>query len=249
MSQSVARVHLRPETLEHFASYVRQAEQAMEPSLHGREPFLWCLNNGPRANQVRSGSVVAQVWSGEGPVPVPKGLIHDWVGAVFTPGATIARTLTLLQDYDHHKLVYKPEVMESKLLRRNGNDFHIYLRLLKKKVITVVLDTEHDVHYSALDALCWSCRSYTTRTAEVENAGSSDEHISSPDEGHGFLWRLYSYWRFQETAAGVFLECRALSLSRDVPRGLGWIVDPIIRKLPRESLIKTLTDTRKALRD
>lgn len=91
------------------------------------------------------------------------------------------------------------------------------------------------------------CRSYTTRVAEVEDAGSPQEKVLPPDAGYGFLWRLYSYWRFEERESGVFVECRAISLSRDVPFGLGWMIEPIIRKLPEESLTKTLEDTRRAL--
>ena len=68
-----------------------------------------------------------------------------------------------------------------------------------------------------------------------------------PDTGYGFLWRLYSYWKFQERDSGVYIECRAISLTRDVPLGLGWIIEPIIQKLPQESLIKTLEATRQAL--
>jgi hypothetical protein len=45
----------------------------------------------------------------------------------------------------------------------------------------------------------------------------------------------------------VFVECRAISLSRNVPLGLGWLIEPIIQKLPRESLINTLAATRHAL--
>ena len=64
-------------------------------------------------------------------------------------------TLALVQDYDNHKQIYKPEVIDSKLLSHHGNDFKIYLRLLKKKIITVVLDTDHDVHYSPLGPTRW----------------------------------------------------------------------------------------------
>jgi hypothetical protein len=71
--------------------------------------------------------------------------------------------------------------------------------------------------------------------------------VLPPDTGYGFLWRLYSYWKFQEREGGVCVECRAISLSRDVPLGLGWIIEPIIQKLPQESLINTLEDTRQAL--
>ena len=71
--------------------------------------------------------------------------------------------------------------------------------------------------------------------------------VLPPDTGYGFLWRLYSYWRFQERDDGVYIECRAISLTRDIPLGLGWVIEPIIRKLPKESLINTLKATRDAL--
>jgi hypothetical protein len=180
-------------------------------------------------------------------VKVPDGLIHDWIGAVLIPGSTIEDTLALIQDYDNHKKIYKPEVMASRLISHHGDDFQIYLRLLKKKIITVVLDTDHEVHYVSLDRSRWMCRTYTTRIAEVEDAGSPKEKVLPPDTGHGFLWRLYSYWRFEERDSGVYIECRAISLTRDVPFGLGWAIEPIIQKLPQESLTKTLEATRTAL--
>jgi len=170
-----------------------------------------------------------------------------YTAAASIPDTTVTDVLALIQDYDNHKLIYQPEVMDSKLISRQGNDFHIYLRLLKKKIITVVLDTDHQVHYRSIDRKRWLCRSRTTRIAEVENAGRQDERILEPDTGHGFLWRLYSYWRFEEREASVMVECRAISLTRDVPFGLGWAIEPIIQSLPKESLVNTLEATRRAL--
>ncbi len=239
-------MQLKEPTLLAFVGYINNAEAAMEQTLH-EGPFLWSEAVAERAQAVRKGKVVAQLWSEPGPVTVPDGLIHDWIGAAFIPGKTVNDTLTLVQDYDNHKNIYKPEVIASSLISRQGNDFQIYLRVLKKKIITVVLDTNHDVHYSSLDPQRWSCRSYTTRVAEVEGAGSAKEKVLPPDTGYGYLWRLYSYWRFQEMHEGVYIQCRAISLTRDVPTGLGWVVHPIIAKLPRESLIHTLTATRQAL--
>lgn len=177
---------------------------------------------------------------------VPDGLIHDWVGAVFIPGTTLEKTLALVQDYDSHKNIYA-EVIDSKLLHRDGNEFKVYLRLRKKKVLTVVMNTEHDVRYYPVDPTRWRSRSYSTRIAEVANPGEPNEHELPPGTGQGFLWRLYSYWRFQERDGGVYVECEAISLTRDVPTGLGWLVVPIIRNLPRESLVNTLGATRAAL--
>src|SRR5579864_3218556 len=247
MVQTVKPVQLEPPTLQAFDAYVVQAETEMEQTLHGSEAFLWSQQSPERAQNVVRGKVVAQFWSGPGPVKVPSGLIHDWIAAAFIPASTIKQILAVIQDYDHHKNIYNPEVVDSKLIRRDGNDFQIYLRLLKKKIITVVLDSDHEVHYRPVDRTRWVCRSYTTRIAEVENAGRPDERILPPDTGYGFLWRLYSYWRFEERDAGVVVECRAISLTRDVPLGLGWAIEPIIQKLPKESLINTLEATREAL--
>lgn len=247
MPRSATKIQLNPETLQAFVAYVREAETAMEEELPSGAQFLWSDKDLALAHLVRRGEIVAQFWSGSGPAKVPSGLIHDWVGAVLTPGTTVENTLRLIQDYDHHQDIYKPEVLVSKLMRHRGNDFEIYLRLLKKKILTVVLDTVHDVQYRSIDAKRWFCRSYTTRIAEVENAGTAKERVFPPDTGFGFLWRLYSYWRFQERDGGVYIECRAMSLTRDVPFGLGWVIEPIIQKLPRESLIHTLDCTRRAL--
>jgi len=248
MAQTAQPVQLKPQTVEAFDAYIREAEAAMEQTMQTKGSFLWSDLNSDRSRAVQGGQVVAQFWGGRGPADVPNGLIHDWIGAVLIPGTTLKNTLALIQDYDNHKNIYKPEVIGSKLISHKDGDFQIYLRLLKKKIITVVLDTDHAVHYLALDGSREVCRSYTTRIAEVEDAGSPKERILPPDTGFGFLWRLFSYWRFQERDGGVHVECRAISLTRDVPSGLGWIIKPIIQKLPKESLTNTLEATRQALR-
>ena len=263
MVQTANVVQLKPRTLEAFQSYISEAEARMEPSLHGESAFLWSDLNSERAQQVRQGQIVAQLWAGDAPVKVPNGLIHDWIAAAFVPAETTEKALALVQNYDNHKNIYQPEVIDSRLISRDGNDFKIFMRLLKKKIITVVLDTDHDVHYAEIVANRWFCRSYTTRIAEVEDAGTPKEKVLEPDSGYGFLWRLYSYWKFDERIGGtgsaidrsassqpregVYIECRAISLTRDIPLGLGWIIEPIIRKLPQESLVHTLEATRKAL--
>lgn len=247
MVLNVKPVQLKPKTVEAFDAYVHNAETEIEQSLHGRGSFLWSQQVSERAQAVDQGQVIAQFWSGQAPAKVPNGLIHDWIAAGFIPDSNIQEILAVIQDYDNHKNTYKPEVIDSKLISRDGNYFKVCLRLLKKKIITVVLDTDHQVHYWPVDKTRWVCRSYTTRIAEVENAGTPRERVLEADTGYGFLWRLYSYWRFEERNAGLVVECRAISLTRDVPFGLGWAIEPIIEKLPKESLINTLEATRQAV--
>jgi hypothetical protein len=234
---------VNPDTLRAFENYVRAAEQKLE----ARPEFLWCAASPDRLARARKGEVMIEPTLGRPETKIPDGLVHDWVGCVFIPGATLDRTLALVQDYDNHKNVYQPELVESKILRHDGNDYLVYMRLLKKKVITVALDAETEVHYTRIDRAHAKSRSFTTKVAEVENAGKRNEHALPPGTGHGFLWRLDSFWRFEERDGGTYVECDAISLTRDVPAGLGWIIDPIIRNLPRESLANTLRATRAAL--
>jgi hypothetical protein len=244
---SALGVELRTQTVAAFDRYIRAAEALRDQRVSGARSFLWADESTPRRQQARDGEVVVEPLVGKGDTEVTGGLIHDWIGAVYISGATLDRVLGLVQNYDQHRAVYAPEVIASKTLRRDGNRFRIHLRLLKKKVITVVLNTEHDVEYFPLDARRWHSRSYSTRIAEVDNPGEPGERELAPGDDHGFLWRLYSYWRFAERDGGVWVECQAVSLTRHVPTGLGWLIEPIIRGLPRESLANTLRATRAAV--
>jgi len=246
MAPSVALITLQPETVLAFDAYVRDAEAAMQETLHGGS-FLWSDAPADRAGRRAKGEILAELWAGVSPLKVPQGLIHDWIGAAWIPGASIESALALVQDYNNHKNIYQPDVVDSKLISRVGNDFKIYLRLLKKKIITVVLDTDHEVHYSRPAPSCGYCASYTTRIVEVQNPGTDHETTLAADTGHGFLWRLYSYWKFEERNGATVVECRAISLTRDIPAALQWIIRPMVRSLPREALINTLAATRYAL--
>ncbi|MBM3811529.1 MAG: hypothetical protein FJW20_07815 [Acidimicrobiia bacterium] len=240
---SATTAELKPETVAAFNSYIRQREGELSRRLENGK-FLWSDDSAERARKVKGGEV--EIESRGGVREVTGGLIHDWTGAVFLPGATLDKVVSMVQNYDNHKNVYQPEVIDSKLRSKNGNDYQIHLKLLKKKVLTVVLNTEHDVRYFPLDSKRVHSRSYSRKIAELEDAGTDKEHEMPPGNDHGFLWRLNSYWRFQERDGGVWVECDAISLTRGIPTGLGWLITPILRDLPKESLEKTLAATRSA---
>jgi len=250
MDVIVQRVQLKPETLGAFDAYVLVAEKGMDDTVRAPVGYLWSDADAERTQQMRRGAIVAEYWGApkvKEPVAVPDGLIHDWIGAAFVPDRTAQQAVALVQDYENHKNIYKPEVIESAVMSRAGEDFQIHLRLLKKKIITVVLDTYHDAHYSWPEPNRVLCRSHSTQILEVEHAGTPKESRLPPDTGYGFLWRLHSYWRFEQKDGGVFIECRAISLTRDIPPALAWVINPIVRKLPKESLVHALEATRKAL--
>ena len=252
---SAGAAQLRPETLRAFDRYVQVSESQMAPENAADGTFLYVerLPADQRAaalEQLHRGEVVIEKLESRDAgktIAVPAGLIHDWIGTVFIPGVTLAQTLALEEDYDHHQEIFKPDVMRSKILRRNGDDFTIYYRLRKKKIITSILDSDHDVHYHLIDATHAASRSHTTRIQEVENAGEASESLKPVGDDDGFLWRMNTYWRFEEKDGGVYVECRSISLTRDIPAGLGWMIGPIVTSIPRESLTFTLGTTRSAL--
>ena len=243
---AVGTTRIEPHTEAAFQAYVKARETALERRAQGSS-FLWCAERAERLTALRRSGVVIEPAREKAVTRINDGLVHDWIGATFIPGATLARTLAFLQNYDNHKNVYAPEVADSKLLGHDGDRYHVYLRLRKHKIVTVVLNTEYDVNYRRLSATrAWS-RSYSTRIAEVEDPGTSSEKEMPPGHDHGFLWRLNSYWRFEERDGGTYVECEAISLSRDVPMLLSGLIIPIVKELPEESLRKTLEATRNAL--
>ena len=249
---------LKQQTTAAFDRYVALSEARINSSLSLSEtdpaPFLW-VDTLPASQrvaalaQLRSGKIVIEKLTtlDDGkPIPVPGGLIHHWIGIVFIPGATLAQTLALVQDYDHHAQYYSPQVIASKIISRNGDDFRIYLRLYEKKILTCVLDTRHEVHYVVLDsAHAWS-RSRTTEVREVADWKQADEHDLPAGRDDGFLWRMNTYWRFEQKDGGVYVECQSISLTRDIPTGLGWLIGPFVESIPRESLEFTLGATRRS---
>ena len=128
-------VQLAPRTDQKFIEYQQAAEAGMN----------WQAQLSPAAGEVL-------ITGGARPAVsnVPGGMIADWRGATLIPGASVAQALALLQDYANYKRVYAPEISDSKLLSRDGNIYHTYLQFIKKKILTVVLNSEYEVEYRPL---------------------------------------------------------------------------------------------------
>ena len=238
-------------TIDAFDHYISQSEARIAEARGKPDSFLVIDSQAAAEREqamarLRRGEVVIEK-HGATPTEVPAALIHDWVGTVLIPKATIAEVLSLIQDYDHTAQHYAPDVMQSRLISHQGDDFQVFMRLHKHKVITVVLDTEYAVHYGRLNSAHQFSVSRSTRVSEVADAGTGTEHILAEGHDHGFMWRLNSYWGFEQVEDGVLVECEAVSLTRDIPTGVAWIIGPFVNSIPRESLQFTLEATRKAM--
>ena len=217
---------LRPETVAAFDAYVLQQERRI-----AADPYA-------RTTDTRT----------EGrTVDVPGGLVHHWRGGMFVRDADLDAAVALLQDYDRHSTIYAPTVARSKLLSRNGDTFKVYLRFVMRKVITVVVNSEHEARFTRDGRDRVRSRIVSTRIAEVEEPNTADERELPVGRDGGYLWRLNSYWRFLERDGGVYIECESITLTRGIPTGFGWLVRPFVTSIPRESLAFTLDKTRARL--
>ena len=234
-----------------FAAYTASVEARLSRQHADPGIYLASLNmaSGERAEverQLRTGAQRIEPVNG-GTREVSGGLLHHWRGSAFVRGARAEDMLALLRDYDRLASYYAPEVVSSHAVADHGEFATLDLRLKKQKVVTVVLDAEYQVQTALVAADRGFGVSRSTHIWQVESAGTTHEHRSPEGDDDGYLWRLNSYWSFVERPDGLLIECEAISLTRDVPAGLGWLVTPILQQLPRESLEFTLRATREAL--
>jgi len=249
---SAAAAILQMRTLQSWDLYIQQTEKRITGELLEESRFLRMDRMKPAdAAKVQSVLKAGNVFfermktldAGGREIDVNDGMIHHWYGTIFVPGIKVDPLVHWIQDYDQQYKYFK-EVEKSKLLSHNGDTFRIYLRLTRTKVVTVHYNTEHTVVYRDNGPGRASSRSFTTKIAEIDNAGTPSEKEMAVGNDSGFLWRLNSYWRFREQDGGVIVECESVSLSRQIPFGFGWLVGSYVESIPRESLESALTSIR-----
>ena len=250
-----AAAELKRETTAAFDRYVAVTEVRFSNELRPGGTFLYVDGLQPDAmkssyEQLKQGGILVERLETKAPgvsASVPDGIVHHWVGLIFIPGVTLANTLPVLQDYDHRAELYKPDVIASRMLGHQGSDFKIFLRLYQKKFTTVVFNSEYDIHWGRVDAGKMYSNSISTRIAEVKNADQPEGEEDPVGTGHGYLWRLNTYWRFEEKEGGVYVQCEAVSLTRNIPFGLGWLLRPLVTAIPKQSLNRALGRTREVV--
>jgi hypothetical protein len=233
-----------------FDDYTAALDKRLAQQHASPDTYLATLNLGAAERteverQLRSGDLRVEPVTG-GTQEVSGGLLHHWRGTAFVPGAKAKDMLALLRDHNHLAVYYAPEVESSHVMSDHGGVATVAMRMKKQKVFTVVFDTEHDVR-TVLTGVSGYSFSHSTHIWQIEAPGTAHERKLPESDDDGFLWRLNSYWSFLELPDGLLIECEAVSLTRDVPAGLAWLVTPIIQDMPRESLKFTLSATRNAL--
>jgi hypothetical protein len=254
-SADVPATDLQPRTAAAFDRYVAEAERQNTASLEDEARFLWVDGRDDARRRAgldalkKGGLLIERLETRQDGkrFEAPGGLIHHWLGAVFVPGASVDQAVALMQDYDRHADIFKPAIARSKTLSREGDQFRMSLRFSMKRIITVVVNSEHEARFSRLSPTRAHSRLVSTRIAEVEDPGTSKEVEKPVGRDGGYLWRLNSYWRFLERDGGTYVQCESITLSRGIPTGFGWLIGPFVTSIPKDSLTFMLKTTRDTL--
>jgi len=251
----VAAAELKPATLEAFERYRRIAEATIEQDASSPDRFLHVFHGDAAARAkadvlLRRGEVTVdrlRATDNGHRIDVPDGLIHHWIGSIFVPNVPLRTAVAVLQDFDQHADLFRPNIQRSTILEHDSDRFHITLRFYMKKIVAVTVDTESLAEFTPRGPDRETSAIRSIRVNEVENAGAPDERQKPDGHGGGYMWRMNTYWRFLERDGGTYIECEALTLSRSIPTGLGWLIGPVVSTIPRDMLTSALQATRRSL--
>ena len=247
-ASAVFSASLTPRLQQSFNRYIQLTEERLAGSLNA-QGFMYLNLTAEQRAKVRSGEVVVvskKTLDNGKEIDMPGGLVQDWVGLLFIPKATITQVRSVLQDYPSYKQFYKPDVIESKLIDHKGNEYDISLRLYKEQFVKVALNGIYHVTYGDLDPRHMYVNSRSTQITQAKSASKPDAGDRTLGHDDGFLWALNSYWRFEQADGGVYAQLEAVSLSRDLPFGLGWLKG-FLQKFPADSMQSTLSGTKQAV--
>jgi hypothetical protein len=248
----VAAATLKAESVNGWSLYVAAAERRMQGELRTQDRFLGMEFTQEAAadhKAVRAGEIVirdveARDASGR-VIEVPSAMVHHWRGVVLIPRASLNDVFAWVRSGAAD--TGQEDVLQSAVLARGPDSLRMYLKLRRQKIVTAVYNTEHVVTFTSYSAARASSTSTATKIAELVDPGTPSEHELPPGQDRGFLWKWNAYWRYEQTDAGVLAECESISLSRDVPSFVGFMVRPIISSTARESMERTLAAMRTRL--
>jgi len=238
-----------PAAVAAFNSYISAVEWRLAQQHRLQDGFLAPLLSAAQSEmRLRKGEIIVEQITSSSVADLPGAMLRHWRGTAFVPGAAAADFERLMKDFNAYPLHYAPQVMTAKVLSRQGDHFQVVMRVRQKHIITIVMDTSYDVTFARLDARHGYSISRSTHISEIDSPGTASERALRSSEEHGFIWRLNTYWSYEERDGGLYMQIESVTLTRSIPRGLGWVVGPFVESVPRESLEFTLRSTYNALR-
>jgi hypothetical protein len=249
MMSALHAAQLRQESLSAWNRYVQSVDAAMQARLRPGNSFLWIDEAPDRRKQLRAGEILVTSVGEHSPKTIPSGLIHHWMGAAFFPNAKFDDVSGVVRDYAHYKDYYNPTVMDSRTIQQGSSVDRFSMLLMNQALLLkTALESEYESSYAHAGSHKWYSIATAVRVQEVEDYGQVSERKLPPDEGSGYVWRLHSITRYEEADGGVYIEMEAMALSRDIPAGVRWMVDPIVRHVAKGAMVTSFRQTLGAVR-
>jgi hypothetical protein len=242
-----------PQATAAFNSYIGTIESRLARQHGSPNGFLAPAASDPQSEaRLRRGEWIVEKITPPTTLDLPGAMLHHWRGTAFAAGATAADFERLMKDFNAYPKYFAPQVLRAKVLTQPDDGRHDrfqgVMRVRQQHVITVVMDTAYDISFARLDPQHGYSISRSTQISEIGSVGTSAEHVLPASEEHGFLWRLNTYWSYEERDGGLYMQIESVSLTRSIPFGLGWAIGPFVESVPRDSLEFTLRSTCNALR-
>jgi hypothetical protein len=231
-----------------FDAYVSTVESRLAQQHRSPSTFLTPLPTAPQSEaRLRRGELIVDNLTPSPPHDSFGAMLHHWRGTAFVPGATAADFLRVTQNFSAYPKYFAPQILQAKVLAQQGDRLQASMRVRQHHLVTVVFDITADIAYGRLDPQRQYSFARSTKISEIDAPGTAKEHALSSGEDHGYLWRLNTYWSFEERDGGLYMQIESVSLTRSVPPGLGWLIGPFVESVPRDSLEFTLRSTCNAL--
>ena len=230
-----------------FNSYVGGVESRLAQRHRSQNAFLApAALAAQNEMRLRRGELIVEQLTPSTGADLPGAMLHHWRGTAFAPGAKAEDFERVMRDYNSYPRYFSPQVLQARVLTQHDDRYQAWMRVRQRHIITVVMDTTYDIAFGRLDAQHGYSISKSTHISEIDSPGTSSERALNSKQEHGFLWRLNTYWSYEERDGGLYMQIESVSLTRSIPTG--WAIGPFVESVPRESLEFTLRSTCNALR-
>jgi hypothetical protein len=225
-----------------YAAYASRARQSfLDHTAHAV-----AISDDDRAT-LKQGGITVRPGGGDGILNAPGGLIHHWFAAAVIPGVTLDQVLAVSRAYRDYPSMFQP-VVSAMVLSDEGESLRVRFRMKESAAgMSATLDVMSRVVYARPDARHAHVISSADEIREVEDAGRPTERHLPAGRDSGYLWRAGAFTRFVEEDGGVYMQMETIALSRPFPPLMGWMIEPIARRIGRKSVEQSVQEFRQAV--
>jgi hypothetical protein len=190
---------------------------------------------------------VVRPGSGDGILSKPDSLVHHWRGDLLLRGVTLDAVIAVSQAYEDYPRIFKP-IRAAMVLSASGDTRRVQFRMRASGGgLSATLDVRSRIQWVRPDERHAYVVSTSEEIREVADAGKPAEHPLPEGHDSGYLWRAASMTRFTATPDGVWMTMETVGLSRPFPPMIGWILQPIARRVGRGSVGESMKEFAQAV--